>query len=114
MKWLAKQLVLSFIKNWPVIWRANLYFWGSFIVALSEKLCAILFNDVWPSLPYAIGSFLAAFGVALIALRAYYDGSSQRHTDEHANDAAKIVTKTEVQQTTVETKPAPTEPPKTP
>lgn len=110
MKWLAKEFVLSFIKNWPVIWRANLYFWGSFIVALSEKLTAILFNDQWPSLPYSTGSFLAALGVALIALRAYYDGSSQRHADAHMNDDSQTVTRTDVRQTVVTATPDPAKP----
>lgn len=106
MKWLAKQFILSVIKNWPIIFRANLYFWGAFVVALSEKLTAILFNDVWPSLPYALGALLAAFGVSLIALRAFYDGASQRHADAHMNDSGQTVTKTDIQQTVVTTDPA--------
>lgn len=86
MKWLLKQFVLSTIRNWPVIFRANLYFWSAFLIVMSEKLGAILYQDVWPSLPYTCGSLVAATGAALIALRAFYDGASQRHSDE-AKDA---------------------------
>lgn len=109
--WCGKRFATAIVTNWPVIFRASLYFLGAFVVALSEKLCAILFNDVWPSRPYSVGSFLAAFGVSLIALRAFYDGAAQRHADAHENDSASTVTRTTIQQAVVKTTP-PGEPPK--
>lgn len=111
MLWCCKRLVASFISNWPVIWRANLYFWGTFLTSLSEKLAGILFQDVWPSKPYTVGSLGIATAVSLISLRAYYDGSSQRHADAHENDSASTVTRTTIQQAVVKTT-APDEPPK--
>ncbi len=111
MKWLLQTFVLAFIRNWPVIFRANLYFWSAWLVVISEKLAGILYQDEWPSLPYTCGSLVAATGAALIALRAFYDGASQRHQDAHADDASSKVTRTEVKQTVVASKPADPTPP---
>lgn len=112
MKWLLKESVLAFIRNWPIIFRASLYFWGAFLAVLSEKLAGILFNDVWPSPPYTWGALMAALAAALIALRAFYDGAAQRHSDSTPAAGEQTTTRTEVQQTAVTTSPAET--PKTP
>lgn len=65
-----------------VTFRACLYFFAIFLGSIGDKLSPVFFQDQWPSLPYTVGSFIVALGLGLMALRAFFDGSAQRHSDE--------------------------------
>src|SRR5262245_39562253 len=75
----------SMMHRWgPVIWRSNLYFWATFLASLSDKITDILMKDTWPSSPRWFAGILAGTIGGLIALRAYHDGSAQRHGENLA------------------------------
>jgi len=67
--------------NWPVIFRALLYFAIAFLGAISDKVASILEKDAWPTPQRVILAALVGTITGLIALRAYYDGTAQRHED---------------------------------
>ena len=70
------------MKNWPVRFRAALYFGVAFLPAFVDLVADKLRDDVWPSPQKAtLGALLGCYA-GLVALRAYYDGSAQRHEDK--------------------------------
>lgn len=73
---------LKFISNWPVMFRGALYFLVAFLIPFTDGIKEFLVKDMWPSLPRVTLAFLVGMGAAFVALRAYYDGSAQRHSDE--------------------------------
>jgi hypothetical protein len=72
---------------WPVIFRTALYFSIPVTLALADKLAPFADKDTWPSRIKWVVFLLVAVGQGLIAVRAYLDGSAQRHADQlHSGD----------------------------
>lgn len=67
--------------NWPVIFRAVLYFAIAFLGAIAEKVVSILETDAWPTPQRWVLALIVGTSVGLVTLRAFYDGSAQRHAD---------------------------------
>lgn len=76
------------IQQWPVLYRTFLYGGAAFTVSLGDKLIPILARDQWPTPQRWVLAFLVAISTTLITLRAYSDGSSQRHQDMLASKLA--------------------------
>lgn len=95
-----------FLTYWPVIFRAFLYFLASvlpvFIGALSDCLKG---TTHWSSL-YGWWVTLSALFQGVIAIRAFYDGAAQRHTDQLNGTnpfAIKNLTQTQQTETKIQT-----------
>lgn len=76
-----KDLTAAIIKYWPVLFRGWLYF---MIAALPVMITAVQpFADsgVSPTFWQVTMGVLSATSAGLVALRAFYDGSAQRHQD---------------------------------
>lgn len=68
--------------NWPVIFRGALYFLIPYLAIMAEKLGPFAEQDSPPTMLLLIWWNLLAVGSGLVALRAYFDGSSERHNQE--------------------------------
>lgn len=73
--------------NWPVIFRAFLYFCISFLGTISDKVVSILEMDVWPTPQRWVLALIVGGFTGLVALRAFYDGTAQRHQDRNGGVA---------------------------
>jgi len=76
------------IQQWPVIYRTFLYGGAAFLTSLSDKLIPVLSHDQWPTPQRWLLALLVAAGATFITLRAYSDGSAQRHQDMLASKLA--------------------------
>lgn len=70
--------------NWPVIFRALLYFAIAFLVPFADQIVEFLKKDTWPSGPRLVLASILGVIAGLTALRAFYDGSAQRHADANS------------------------------
>lgn len=70
--------------NWPVLFRAVLYFAISFLGAIGDKVAGILEQDAWPTPQRWVLAILVGSLTGFVAIRAFYDGSAQRHADSQA------------------------------
>jgi len=61
--------------------KAVLYAVAAFLTPFSDTLCPILFGGVWPKLQSVVGCAIAGTLSTAIVLRAFYDGSYQRHLE---------------------------------
>ena len=59
--------------------RAGLYAGVLFFTPFTEKLAPVLSNNQWPSPQSLVLCTLAGSVAALIGIRAYLDGSAERH-----------------------------------
>lgn len=88
MKEIVLYVFRSVQKHWPVLFRATMYFWLAVIMLAADELKT--YADMTPEQLAAhpmttyklVWLILASIGAGLISLRAYYDGSAQRHADE--------------------------------
>lgn len=73
----------AIMKNWPVLFRATLYFLIAALPVMIEKLNAVVNGEV-KVVPVGYWWLAGVAGIyqGLVSLRAYYDGSAQRHSDE--------------------------------
>lgn len=69
----------------PIVFRATLYFIAAFLPALTEKIVEVLSHDKWPTPQRWTLSIIMGTSAAVVALRAYYDGSAQRNSDKIEN-----------------------------
>lgn len=81
MSELLKLGTANMLIHWPVIWRGLLYFLAGYLPAFTEPLIEVLKRDQWPSGPRVALGVLVGTGAGVIILRAYIDGSPQRHAD---------------------------------
>jgi hypothetical protein len=72
----------SIIADAPVIFRVSLYFLAVYLPAMIEKVSDALEAGKWPSPQHWLLGHLLGFAAGIIAVRAFYDGSAQRHADE--------------------------------
>ncbi len=66
----------------PTSFRALLYFGIAFLAPFSDKVLAALYESKWPTMQIVVASCLSGVISGLVALRAYYDGSSLRFAQE--------------------------------
>lgn len=67
---------------WPVIFRGGLYFLIAGMAVLIDKTTGWLSVDKWPTPQAWLIGGLAGTLAGLTAVRAYFDGSSSRHSDK--------------------------------
>lgn len=68
--------------NWPILFRGALYFLIPYLAIMAEKFGPFAEQDSWPSSVRLFWWNLLAIGSGLVALRAFYDGSAERHSQE--------------------------------
>lgn len=83
--------ILSRASAWsPVIWRAVLYVVLGFLPPLLNVVQPFLEKDTWPTLPRLALALLLGISGAAVALRAFYDGTVQRHADKMNGDTQRF------------------------
>ncbi len=70
------------VLHFPVLWRGTLYFLGVVFPTVAVALKPYAEKGQWPNVIWAVWIFFFSFGSGFLTLRAYCDGSAQRHTDE--------------------------------
>ena len=68
----------------PTTFRAWLYAIPLFLTPFADKIVPILEGDKWPSPMRLVACAIVGLIASAIGLRAYYDGSYQRHADDKA------------------------------
>lgn len=89
----------NFVLYWPIIFRGALYFLAGFLPVFTEAISQDLKVGMWPSGPRTALALLAGTGAGVVIVRAYLDGSPQRHSD--------VVEEKKKQETAFFNKPAP-------
>jgi len=79
--------------HWPVIWRGALYFLGVVFPLIGAGLKTYAEKGEWPSAIWCVWMFFTSFGAGFLTLRAYCDGSAQRHSDEIKNGGTAFLIK---------------------
>lgn len=83
----------DFLKWSPVIGKAFCYFLVAFLTPMSDQIADILTKDQWPTKQRWALALIIATIAAANTMRAYFDGSVQRHADLLANGKGKDETK---------------------
>lgn len=67
--------------QWPVLFRAALYFIIGFLAPFSDQISSSLKLGTWPTAPATTLGCLYGLMAGLTALRAFYDGTAERHAN---------------------------------
>lgn len=78
------KLSATIVQHGPIVFRGSLYFIASFLTSMVDKIGPFLDKGEWPSWPRMVLGFLIGTTNGVIAVRAFYDGSAERHKDEQA------------------------------
>lgn len=78
----AKYMAEKLAERWPVIFRGSIYFLIPFLGILGDKIGPMCMKDEWPSWPRILGACVIGAAAGFVGLRAYFDGSAQRWSDE--------------------------------
>ena len=65
-----------------------------FLTPVLDKLGPIFEKDTWPSWPRVVYAMCLGLTGACVALRAFFDGSAQRHSDRRNGNGTGFITKT--------------------
>lgn len=80
MVWLIPWKTIGvFFFGHPIRFRAMLYVVPLFLAPFVEKLLEKLMGNEWPTPQQLVGCTLMGIVASCIGLRAFYDGSSERH-----------------------------------
>jgi len=79
---MGRRLYAGTVRYWPVIFRSGLFFVIGFLPGIIGEIGDVLKKGQWPSGPQTLFAFLAGTLSGATALRAYFDGSAVRHSDE--------------------------------